>query len=151
MLSLCGNCECVSSSQLQGELKTPFTHTFTLKLVERTIKVLDIFDITEGKLKVIIRGKVVSWIHDSSRVRGVVQAKSMTKFMDCYSKQVESWKTVHHFSILQRKTWGTLLSTKCSQHFARSNSLCISSGCFSANTIFFFNENSSIHASIHPA
>lgn len=104
MLSLCGNCECVSSSQLQGELKTPFTHTFTLKLVERTIKVLDIFDITEGKLKVIIRGKVVSWIHDSSRVRGVVQAKSMTKFMDCYSKQVESWKTVHHFSILQRKT-----------------------------------------------
>lgn len=53
---------------------------------------LDILDITKGKLQAIIRSKVVRWKHDSSRVRGVMQAKSMTKFMDCYSKQIESWK-----------------------------------------------------------
>lgn len=63
---------------------------YSLKLVEFTIQVLDIFDIAEGKLNIIIGGKVIYWVHDSPRVRRVVQAKSMAKFMDCHSKQVES-------------------------------------------------------------
>ncbi len=57
-----------------------------LNLAELTIQVLDIFDITEGELKLIIGGKTVCWVHDSSGVRRVGQAKCMSKFMDCYSK-----------------------------------------------------------------
>lgn len=58
--------------------------------MERTIKLLDIFDITKGKLQTVIRSKVVRWKHDSSRVGGVMKTESVTKFMDCYSKQIES-------------------------------------------------------------
>lgn len=40
-----------------------------LNPAELTIQMLDIFDITEGELKLIIGGKVICWVHDSSRVR----------------------------------------------------------------------------------
>lgn len=56
-----------------------------------TIQVLDIFDIAEGELQLIVWDKVVCWVHDGSGVGWVGQAKRVAKFMDCYSKQVETW------------------------------------------------------------
>lgn len=95
---------CFFQSAAAGRTERSSSTLQPLRQVECTIKVLDVFDVAQGKLNVEVRGEVVGWIHDGSRVGGVVQAKGMAKFMDCYSKQVESWKTVHDFYIRQRKT-----------------------------------------------
>ena len=64
-------------------------HTWTFGTI-LTIKTLDVFDVLKRQLQLIVWDNVVCWVHDSARVRGVRQAKCMTKFMGSYSQQVDT-------------------------------------------------------------